>query len=198
MTKWEAGGERPPIDPMLFALNAGEIMHQSQPVQETAEGLQVLLARMGCDLGKGAVGTRFDRITEHYKGAHLAPGGRAANALVKATTSALLTRDNTDVSPAEALGADEDFSSGTVVLLKGFMTTLAGGRQEAWIDRAVAGEIRYQRARFKGSTSYAAVRAVRYHDRVLDGLGLAGNVEKTLRAIRTMRTIRIFGGDIYA
>lgn len=198
MIQGESGGERQQIDPMLFAVNAGEVLHQPQPAQDTAEDLQVLLARMGCDLGMNGVGTRFDRIAEHYAGTYLAPGNRAAIALVKATTSALLSRNNADATSAEVLKADDDFSSGSTALLKGFMTSVGGGREQAWVNRAVAEEVRYQRARFKRATSYAAVGAVRYHDRVLDGLGLAGNLERTLRAVRTMRAIRIFGGDIYA
>lgn len=190
--------QEPRIDPVMAAINVGEILTYPRTVGETAGDIQEVLVRMGCNLERSRVGDRFQIVADRYGDQALVVGSMGFDALTRATAEAIMRRSNGDLMRADAVDRGDDNAAATVKLLDAFMSAAStGGQHKGYIERLVVREAKHQRVQHVGKTSYYAVGAVRYYNHILDSLRPHHPMERLVRAMRSFRSRLLLGGDVY-
>lgn len=198
MTNVERGIENV-SDPLQFAFNAGVLVTDiTNPSEQVVEDMQGLLTNMGCRMD-GAISERFGAIVQYTNEDPINRDSPVFDSLIETTVGALLWRSNEDVQLGEVSENQEDLSAQTTALLESFMDGISSSNfSRGYIKQLVGLEIKSQQRQLDGKTSYSAIGAAKYLDRISDNLEITNFSAKARRVIRSIRAIRVFGDDIYS
>ncbi len=184
--------------PIQFAFNAGVLLTNPEiDGEQVLDDLKNLLSNMECDLDLPEIEDRFSRIEKYVGNRPLDKEGPVFESLVQNTVQAMLYRNNNDVE-IDGSNEDDDLSKHTVALLDAFVSGVASGGYPAGHTKSIIKkEVRHEQKQLETKSSYAAVGAVKYLDKILDGLEITDLSIKAHRIVRGIKAVRVFGADIF-
>lgn len=184
--------------PIQFAFNAGVLLTNPEiDGEQVLDDLKNLLSNMECDLDLPEIEDRFSSIEKYVGNRPLDKEGPVFESLVQNTVRAMLYRNNSDVE-IDGSNEDDDLSKHTVALLDAFVSGVASGGYPAGHTKSIIKkEVRHEQKQLEKKSSYAAVGAVKYLDKILDGLEITDLNIKAHRIVRGIKAVRVFGADIF-